>query len=94
MSFDAADIAAFNDSDMPGYAVATIAAASVAGRFRERYAQEFGIAGSTPVFEAASAHLTGVAQGTAVTVRAVAYAVAAVEPDVARGMTLLRLTES
>jgi len=94
MPFDAADLAAFNDSDMPAYAAATIGAASVAGRFRERYAEGFGIAGSTPVFEAASSDLTGVIQGTAVTVRAVAYAVAAVEPDVARGMTLLRLTES
>ncbi len=94
MPFDAADIAAFNDADMPGYALATIGAGSVAGRFRERYAQEFGIAGSNPVFEAASSDLTGIAQGTAVTVRSVAYAVAAVEPDVARGMTLLRLTES
>lgn len=93
MPFDAADIAAFNDADMPGYALATIGAASVAGRFRARYAEQFGIEGSSPMFSAASTNLVGVARGTAITVNSTAYTVSGIEPDTF-GQAVLHLQEA
>lgn len=93
MPFDAADIAAFNDSDMPGYAAATIGAVTVVGRFRASFAAQFGIEGSSPMFSAASADLSGVAHGTAITINGTAYTVSGIEPDTF-GQTVLRLQEA
>ena len=93
MPFDAADIAAFNDSDMPGYAAATIGAATVSGRFRQSYAEALGIGGGQPAFSGASADLTGAAVGGAVTISGSNYTITAIEPDTF-GQTVLRLQEA
>ena len=54
MAWDATDLGAFNDPDMPGYAVATIGAADVSGRFLKNYASILDIGGSNPVFRCAA----------------------------------------
>lgn len=92
MPFDAADVAMFNDADMPGYALATVTgiADPVAGRFRKSYADALGIvAASRPMFSGATDDLTGVTTGTAVEIDGTTYTVAEVrvadgEPDMTR----------
>ena len=93
MAFDAADLAAFVDSDMPNYVAATVGAAPVAGLFRNAYASEFGIGGSAPSLLIASTDAPSATLGTAVVVGGVSYTVAGVEADVP-GMKRLRLTEA
>lgn len=92
MPFDAADIAAFNDSDMPGYALATVGGTAVAGRFRQAYAEILGIGGGQPSFSAATSDLTGASVGGSVTIGGIGYTVTAIEPDTF-GQTVLRLQE-
>ncbi|HET6719031.1 MAG TPA: hypothetical protein VFH22_05270, partial [Rhodocyclaceae bacterium] len=77
MSFDAADLAAFFDPDMPGYAVATFAGGvEVAGLFGSGYGVAMSmVSGSQPSFQAPSADLAAVAEGTALTINAVSYKV-------------------
>lgn len=94
MPFDADDIAAFNDADMPAYAVATIGADGVAGRFRSAYTAAFGIDGTAPLFDAASTDVATVVRGTALTVHGTNYTVTGVEPDAVTGMTRLKLQEA
>lgn len=94
MPFDADDMAEFNNADMPGYAEATIAGQPVDGRFHSGYAEALGIGGSTPSFSAASADLTGVSQGTSITIAGTGYTVATIEPDAVSGQTRLRLEKS
>ena len=93
MPFDADDIAAFNDSDMPAYALATIGAASVAGRFRMASEDVFGLTPTlVPEFSAASGDLSAVVPGDTVTIESTTYTVAAVKSrDEGQGMTRLRL---
>lgn len=93
MPFDADDIAAFNDSDMPGYAAATLGAATVAGRFRASYAEVLGISGRQPAFSGASSELTGAAIGGAITIGGSSYTITEIEPDTF-GQTVLRLQEA
>lgn len=95
MPFDAADIAAFNDSDMPGYYAATLGAASVAGRFRANYGEVLGIAGGQPAFSGASSDLTGAAVGGSIIIGGTSYTITAIEPDALgqTGQTVLRLQE-
>lgn len=45
--FDAADLAAFVDPDMPGYISATINGQPVGGLFSAAYSESFGIVGGT-----------------------------------------------
>lgn len=93
MPFDADDIAAFNDADMPGYALATIGAASVAGRFRSASVDALGVVVADRVqFSAAATHLAGVSVGTSITIAAVTYTVAEImADDIGHGMTRLML---
>ena len=93
MPFDAADLAAFNDSDMPGYALASFSGGDVAGRFRTVSAELFNIVAENRVqFSAAADDLSAVAVGAAVTINGTAYTVAEVmEDDVGQGMTRLML---
>lgn len=93
MPFDAADIAAFNDSDMPGYAAATLGAATVAGRYRQSYADALGISGGQPMFSGASSDLTAATVGGAITIGGSGYTITAIEPDTF-GQTVLRLQEA
>ena len=93
MPFDAADIAAFNDSDMPGYAAATLGASTVDGRFRQSYAEALGVGGGQPMFAAASSTLTAAAVGGTATIGGTSYTITAIEPDTF-GQTVLRLQES
>jgi hypothetical protein len=63
----------------------------VAGVFDSAYADAFGlVGGAVPVFQCAAAAVSAVAVGAAVTINAVSYTVAEIEPDGA-GMTRLRL---
>lgn len=88
---DADDIAAFNDPDMPGYALALIGAAPVHGRFRAAYAEAFGIVGGTsPSFSAASADLESVNEGDTITIGGTSYTVSGIEPG-GTGQTRLKL---
>lgn len=93
MAFDAADLAAFNDSDMPGYAQATIGAVNVDGRFRATSNEVFGVVPDDRAqFAALATDLSGVAVGDAVTIAGTAYTVAEIrEADVGIGMTRLML---
>lgn len=96
MPFDADDLAAFNDPDMPGYAVATIGGVDVAGRFRAAYADVLGMSGTRPVFSAPLDELAGVDEGAAVVIGGVSYEVEEVKrPDpLALHHCLLILSES
>lgn len=93
MPFDAADIAAFNDADMPAYASATLGAVTVGGRFRARYAELLGVSGNSPVFAAATDDLATAAVGGAITIDGTAYTITAIEPD-SLGQTVLRLNRA
>jgi hypothetical protein len=93
MPFDAADIAAFNDSDMPGYYAATLGAATVAGRFRQSYAEALGIGGGQPMFSGASSDLTGASVGSSIAISGANFTITAIEPDTF-GQTVLRLQEA
>lgn len=93
MPFDAADSAAFNDPDMPAYALATIGAASVAGRFHARYGLALGISGGQPMFGAATTDLASVSAGTSITINAITYTVTEKQTgDI--GQTMLMLQEA
>lgn len=78
-----------------GFAVnATIGAATVPVIFDNAASDPFGIvAGTQPTALAASADVSAVAVGNTVTINAVAYTVAEIQPD-GTGMTRLRLSES
>ena len=94
MPFDADDLAAFADTDMPGYAAATVAGfGTVAGLFRARAADAFGIQGSGPEFRCPASLVDGLAQGAAVTIAGTSYTVATVEggDDTPVGMALIKL---
>lgn len=96
MSLSAADIAAFFDSDMPGYALATFAFGDVAGLFGNNYESALGVAGSAPSFTCATSSLTGqsVVQGTTLTIGGVSYRLRE-DPQVlaATGRSILPLHE-
>ena len=93
MPFDAADIATFNDSDMPAYALATIGASSVAGRFHARYGSALGISGGQPMFGASTTDLATVSAGDAVTINSTSYTVTEKQTgDI--GQTMLMLQEA
>jgi hypothetical protein len=47
MAFDAADLAAFIDPDMPGAVSAAIDGQTVVGLFRQKYEEAFGMVGGT-----------------------------------------------
>lgn len=82
MAFDAADLAAFNDPDMPGAVVATISSTAIAGRFRKAYAEILMTAGNKPTFVAAIADLAGVALDAAAEIDGINYTVAEIiTPD-------------
>lgn len=92
--FDADDLAAFNDPDMPGYALASLGGIAVAGRMKLRPAESFDlVAGSLRYFSGSSAELAGVVVDSIVTIGSVDYRVQKIEtPDpMASGMTLLVL---
>lgn len=93
MPFDADDLAAFNDADMPGYALATIGGSSIAGRFRSNSAELFGVVAENRVqFSATATDLSAVGVGDAVTIAGNAYTVAEVmAADIGQGMTRLML---
>lgn len=75
MAFDADDIAAFNDPDMPGAVVATIGGVVIAGRFRKSYSEVLMTAGIKPTFVAAITDLDAVDIDDAVEIDGAAYTV-------------------
>lgn len=79
--WDAADLAVLMAAELPGYALATKADASmVGGIFRQPYGESFGmIGGSKPRFIVPQS--TGLLVGDLLSIGAVNYAVAEVEPD-------------
>jgi hypothetical protein len=73
---------------------AVVGGVIVTGIFDNAFAAEFGfVAGSRPQLLVRAADVPSVAQGTAVTLPAGSYTVAALEPD-GTGMLLLRLVEA
>ena len=84
------DIAAY--LDLLGQSV-TVAGSTVRGVFDAEYGEAFGVGSASPALTCASADVSTVAQGAAVTVGATAYTVRAVEPD-GQGVTVLRLHKS
>lgn len=85
MTFDAADLAALVDPDMPGYALATIGGNGVAGLFSNDYRDAFGMVSSNmPNFMAPPAVLAAVARGATVVVNATNYTVAKIETSTHR----------
>lgn len=93
MSLAAADIAAFFDSDMPGYALATFSFGDVDGLFTDNYQALLGmIDGSAPAFTCATSDLSAVARGTAVTINGTAYTLKqGPQEDAATGKSVLLL---
>lgn len=92
--FDATDLSTIFDTDMPGYALATIGAGTVDGLFLNTYSEGYGLVGGTqPVFRCATTDVPTVIEGTAITINAVAYTVRAVEAD-GTGITLIRLEKA
>lgn len=92
MPFDAADLAAFVDADMPGYVQATVDGIVVDALFRHNYAAGLDISGSAPSLLLPSSSAASATNGTSVVVGGVSYTVSSVEAD-GTGMTLLRLQE-
>lgn len=94
MHFDADDLAAFNDPDMPGYAVATIGGVDVAGRFRAGPFDVMNVVEAfAPTFTAASGDLAGVAVDATVVIDATTYKVARRHVGRPVGHTTLDLKE-
>lgn len=76
--FDAADLSAFFDPDMPGFVSATLSGQTVGGLFRERYAEAFGlVGGGDPVLRVPAA--TAPSEGDAVQIGARAFTVRTVK---------------
>jgi hypothetical protein len=76
MPFDAADIAAFFDEDMPGYAIGTFSFGDVDGLFRDNTVEMMGIVeGRELSFTCAASDLQNVVRGTAVTILGTSYKV-------------------
>lgn len=73
--------------------VATIGAASVRGIFDVPTAEAFGILGTDPTFTCATADVSAIAAGQALTINAVGYTVTAVKPD-GTGLTVLVLDKA
>ena len=78
--------------DLLGQSV-TVAGSTVLGVLDEEYGEAFGVGSASPVLTCASADVSTVTQGAAVTVGAVSYTVRAIEPD-GQGVTVLRLHKS
>lgn len=90
-------LSTFINAETPGYALATIGAASVAGVFDSAYGETMGMVGGySPVFICASADVSSIAEGQAITISATAFTVAGVEHDHAlkTGLTTLRLEKA
>lgn len=96
MAFDADDMDAFFDADMPGYQLATIGAASVPCLFRGPYAESLGmVESSNPSILCQSADVTGVTAGTTtLTVNGASYTVISTQPDAPLAQTRLILEEA
>lgn len=92
MPFDAADLALFCDTDMPGYAVATVAGGgTVDVLFGAPYAETFGIvSGERPIAVCAEGAISA---GAAVTINGVAYTALAVKQG-RGGMVAVDLDEA
>lgn len=91
----AADLAAFFDADMPGYALASIGGEDVAGLFRGPFEVAFNaVAVNQPSFLCATADVSAVVEGDAVTISGTAYTVATVQPDLTTGVSRLILEET
>jgi hypothetical protein len=90
-------LSTFINADTPGYAMATIGAASVAGIFDSAYGETMGLVGGyVPVFICASADVSGIAEEQAITISATNFKVAGVEHDHAlkTGLATLRLEKA
>ena len=88
--WDAADLSALIDPDLPGYALGTKADLSqIGGLFRAPYAESFGlVSGNDPVFTCLLA--TAPANGAGITITSIAYTVTGHKPD-QRGMVVIDL---
>lgn len=87
MPFDAADLSAFVDPDMPGYVSATIDGQPVAGLFHERYEEAFGLVGGTgPVLRVVDA--VAADRGSSVVIGARSFTVAVVRVEMFRMKSL------
>lgn len=84
------DLAVFVNSDTPGYTVATINALPVDVIFDNGYVDSFGVTNSEKAITCIAADIPGLAAGSTVTIDAVAYTVAELQPD-GTGMVRVRL---
>jgi hypothetical protein len=86
------DLTAFFDTD--GFAVsATVGGGTVVGIFDHAYVDVYGVSGERPVFICATASVSSVAVGDALTVNSQAYAVRAKQAD-GTGITRMILEET
>lgn len=89
--WDAADLAALIDPDLPGYALATRADLSTFGvLFRNPAAETFGIGGNNP--SALCVQTSAPARNALIVINAVTYKVTRPEPD-GKGFTRLQLEQ-
>lgn len=79
MAFDASDLAAFVDPDMPGYVLAEIHGAAVGGLLLRDLGDHFGVVGhSERTFTGADSTLAELLPGDVLTIGDVKYSVGAV----------------
>lgn len=72
---------------------ATLNGVAVTGKFGDAYVEQFGVAGSSPMFTLEDASAVGAQQGFSLVHGGVSYTVAGIQPD-GSGMTRLLLQEA
>jgi hypothetical protein len=95
MNWDATDLAAIFDPDMPGYAAATIGGVAVPGLFGSGFGTAFGglVSGEEPTFRCAAAAVASVTEGSTLIIGATTWTVRS-DPELdGSGMATLRLAK-
>lgn len=72
---------------------ATLGGVAVTGKFGDAYVEQFGVAGSSPMFTLSDAEAAGAQQGSVLVHGGVNYTVGSIQPD-GSGMTRLLLQEA
>ena len=91
--FDVADLAAFVDPGMPGYALASVGGTDVDVLFRNPYAGPLGVESSNPTARCVLAALPANYRTLPVVIGGVTYSVVNVQPN-GRGMAVLELLKA
>jgi hypothetical protein len=91
--FDAADLAAFVDPGMPGYALASVGGTNVDVLFHAPYAGPLGVESSNPTARCILSALPANYRTLPVVIGGVTYSIVGVQPN-GRGLAVLELREA